>query len=54
MKITEALEYIIEVGKTYGYTERMIKPFLYEITEILYKHDDLTQEVVDQVIENIL
>lgn len=53
MKLSEALEYTVVVAKGMGYTEQMIKGFLWEVKERLYEIDDLSKEAVDELIEEI-
>jgi hypothetical protein len=54
LNIKEAINYIEQVSKLYGYTEKMLKPFMYDIREMLSEQETLTKEVVDKIIENLL
>lgn len=53
MTIDDALEKIIVSAHQFGYTDKAIAAFLPEIREELYFYDDLTEEVVQDMIEEI-
>ena len=53
MKIDTAMNKIIESAKQLGYTDSMIAAFAYEIRDKLYQMEDVTEESVNDLIEEI-
>lgn len=53
MKIDAAMEKIIVTAKQYGYSDTMISAFAWEIREKLYEMEEVTDESVEELIEEI-
>jgi hypothetical protein len=51
MKINDAMEYIKEQAKMFGYSERQISCFEHEIREKVYMLEDWTKEKLDNLVE---
>lgn len=51
LKINEAMEYIKEQAKMFGYSERQISYFEHEIREKVYLLEDWTKEDLDNLVE---
>lgn len=53
MTTNEAFEYTIRVAKSWGYTDKMISNFAFEIHERLNMMEDTSKESVDEMIEDL-
>lgn len=53
MTTNEAFEYVVRVAKAWGYTDKMISCFAFEIRERLSMMPDTDKDSVDSMIEDL-